>query len=51
MDDGNGQLNFEMLAEGRKGKLGTERESPALFLLERAGDLNVQEVAYAKESP
>lgn len=51
MDDGDGQLNFEMLAGGRKGKLGTKRESPGLVLLERAGDLNIQEVAYAKESP
>lgn len=51
MDDSNGQLNFEMFAGGKAGKLGPGREPYSVDLLERAGDLDVQEVAYAKESP
>ena len=51
MDDSNGQLNFEMFAGVNAGKLGPGREPYSVDLLERAGDLNVQEVAYAKESP
>lgn len=51
MDDGDWQLNFEMLAGGRRGKPGTCRKLPWVYILERAGDLNIQEVADAKESP
>ena len=51
MDDGDRQLNFEVLAGGRKGKPGTDREPPQEDILERAGDLDIQEVADAKESP
>lgn len=49
MDDCNWQLNLEMLAGGRKGKPGIDRKLPWEDKLERAGDLNVQEVADPKE--
>lgn len=51
VDDGDGQLDFEMLTGGQSGKPGTDREPLWVDLLERAGDLNIQEVAYTKESP
>ena len=51
MDDGDWQLNCEMLATGRQSKPGTHRELPSVDILERASDLNIQEVADAKESP
>lgn len=38
-----------MLAGGRKGKPGTDRKLLRVDILERACDLNVQEVADAKE--
>lgn len=40
-----------MLAGGRKGKLETDKVSQWEDLVERAGDLDIQEVSYAKEAP
>lgn len=51
VDNGDGKLDFEMLAGGKKSKLRTNRGPLWVDLLERASDLNIQEVAYAKESP
>ena len=34
MDNGNWELDFEMLAEGREGKLGTVRELSRVDILE-----------------
>ena len=41
VDDGDGQLDFEMLTGGKKSELGTDREPLWVDLLERAGDLNI----------
>ena len=53
MDDGDGQLDLELLAGGRQGKrkLGLGREVPWIDILERAGYLYIQEVSDAKEPP
>ena len=51
MDNSNRQLNFEVLAGGRKGKQEICAGPPWVDILKRAGDLNIQEVADTKESP
>lgn len=50
MDDCDWQLDLEMLAGGRKGKPGIDRKLPWVDQLERAGNLDVQKVADAKEA-
>lgn len=51
MNDGDRQLDFEMLPGCRMGKPGTIRDILRVYILERAGDLNVQEISDAKETP
>lgn len=50
MDDGDRQLNFEMLTGDRKRKPRIDRKLHRVDILERASDLNIQKVADTEES-